>query len=86
MDVKKCLKNVMKLPKLSILPELSFDLKSKIEKTGILTSQHHLIRFWAQYLLHETADQPSRQDYYNLASTIVAAYPELRGGVNGNVR
>ncbi|XP_034944007.1 uncharacterized protein [Chelonus insularis] len=61
----------------STLPPLTFDLNEKIKRKGILASQKDLIYHWGCYLWENTEGRPKRQDYQNLASTIVRTYPVL---------
>ncbi|KAH0540122.1 hypothetical protein KQX54_013077 [Cotesia glomerata] len=71
----------IKMP--AILPSLTYDLKKKVEDLGVLASQKDLIYHWASFLWETTDGQPMKIDYQNLASTIVSAYPLLKGGPKG---
>ncbi|KAH0540011.1 hypothetical protein KQX54_011141 [Cotesia glomerata] len=74
----------IKMP--AILPSLTYDLKKKVEDLGVLASQKDLIYHWASFLWETTDGQPMKIYYQNLASTIVSAYPLLKGGPKGYVR
>ncbi|XP_074115742.1 uncharacterized protein LOC141538264 [Cotesia typhae] len=67
----------------AILPSLTYDLKKKIEDLGVSASQKDLIYHWGSFLWETTDGQPMKIDYHNLASTIVSAYPLLKGGPKG---
>ncbi|KAH0540008.1 hypothetical protein KQX54_011115 [Cotesia glomerata] len=71
----------IKMP--AILPSLTYDLKKKVEDLGVLASQKDLIYHWASFLWETTDGQPMKIYYQNLASTIVSAYPLLKGGPKG---
>lgn len=81
----ECLLIKSKTANSSVLPQLSFNLQAQVEEGGMELSQQWLIPLYAQYLWQETVGSPSKQDNYNFASTIVATYPNLQGGANGNV-
>jgi len=74
------------IPYPASLPPITFDLEKLLKERGIEKSQQHFIRFWGQFLWQETYGNPTRQDYDNVASAIIAAYPELAGGSNKNVK
>lgn len=78
-------KELGSIPYPAILPPLSYDLQYMLKNDGILKAQRHFIAFWGQYLWQTTHTKPTKQDYNNLASSIVAAYPQLAGGKNGCV-
>lgn len=73
------------IPYPAVLPSLTYDLQQKLENDGILKAQRYFIAFWGQYLWQTTCTKPTKQDYSNLALTIVAAYPQLAGGKGGCV-
>ncbi|XP_074108770.1 uncharacterized protein LOC141533669 [Cotesia typhae] len=66
----------------SPLPSLTLDLQKKLTEDGVLKAQKYFINFWASYLWEVTNAKPTKFDYYNLATSIVQAYPELKGGSN----
>ncbi|XP_018357333.1 PREDICTED: uncharacterized protein LOC108757421 isoform X1 [Trachymyrmex cornetzi] len=68
------------IPYPAVLPPLTHDLQSKSENNGILKEQLYFIAFWGPYLWQATSTKPTKQDYNNLASSIVVAYPQLTGG------
>lgn len=85
-DLPNVTKKKHSIPNPAVLPPLTFDLEEQLKEQGIEKSQKQFIRYWGQYLWLETDGQPLKQDYYNLASAIVAAYPLLAGESNENVR
>lgn len=69
------------IPYPAVLPSLTYNLQQKLENDGILKAQRYfIIAFWGQYLWQTTCTKPTKQDYSNLALTIIAAYPQLAGG------
>lgn len=73
------------VPYPTTLPPLTFDLQKFYDGGMILPNQSRFIAFWAKFLLPETGENPTRQDYMNIATTIVETFPALRGGNNNNV-
>jgi len=67
------------------LPQLTPRLQKILETVGIFHGVKEFIYFWASYLLDITDNRPTKQDYQNLALTIVETYPSLKGGTNGCV-
>ncbi|XP_024868242.1 uncharacterized protein LOC112452334 [Temnothorax curvispinosus] len=65
------------------LPQLTPKLQRILETVGVFHGVKDFIYFWASYLLDITDNQPTKQDYQNLAVTIVETYPSLKGGTNG---
>jgi len=78
-------KELVSIPYPALLPPLSYDLQYMLENDGILKAQRYFIAFWGQYLWQFTRTKPTKQDYTNLASTIITAYPQLAGGKGGCV-
>lgn len=75
------------IPYNTLLPPLTIDLEKKFAKNGISsTNQKDFIAHWGSYLWNSTNGEPTKQDYFHLASSIVAAYPSLQAGRNGSVR
>ncbi|CAG5071444.1 Protein of unknown function [Cotesia congregata] len=66
----------------SPLPSLTLDLQKKLTEDGVLKAQKYFIKFWASYLWEVTNTKPTKFDYHNLATSIVQAYSELKGGSN----
>lgn len=79
---------ISKLPDLdfSVLPPLSSELKAIVEQKGAEEVDTKLISFYGQYLLQKTDGTPSRYHYGTLSSSIVSAFPALKGGSNGHVK
>lgn len=67
------------------LSPLTYDLEFRLKRDGILKAQRYFIAFWGNYFWQTTSTKPTRKDYSNLASNIVAAYPQLAGGTTANV-
>ena len=61
-------------------PQLTVKLDDIRQKIGVLEGQKSFIYFWATHLSAITNNQPTKRDYLHYASSIVAAYPELKGG------
>ncbi|KAK0071149.1 hypothetical protein PV325_013445, partial [Microctonus aethiopoides] len=59
------------------LPALTFDLKQRIEKFGVLAAHKRLMHHYRSYLWEITAGRPSKRDYQNLADNIVREFPLL---------
>lgn len=88
-SIKENAKNISKIKSGSIsyrspLPPLTHDLQCRLEVDGILKAQRYLIAYWGNYLWQTTSTKPSKQDYSNLASSIIAAYPQLAGSTTAN--
>lgn len=78
-------KDTKGIPYPAHLPQLTPRLKKILETIGVFNGIKDFIYFWASYLLDVTGNQPTKQDYQNLAMTIVETYPCLKGGNNGCV-
>lgn len=88
-DIKGKARNLSKLqsesiPYPAVLPQLTHDLQCRLETDGVLKAQRYFIAFWENYLWQTTCTKPSKKDYSNLASSIVAAYPQLAGSATAN--
>ncbi|KAK0159477.1 hypothetical protein PV327_011084, partial [Microctonus hyperodae] len=59
------------------LPALTFDLKQRIEKFGVLAAQKRLMHHYGSYLWEIIAGRPSKRDYQTLANNIVKEFPLL---------
>lgn len=68
------------------LPPLPSHLETKVKTLGAIAVQNSLIQFWSSHLLDVTNDKPTKTDYFNIASSIIESFPDLRGGKNGHVR
>lgn len=73
------------VPNPAPLPQLTAELDDIRKKIGVLEGQKSFIYFWATHLSAITNNQPTKRDYLHYASSIVAAYPELKGGKGGCV-
>lgn len=73
------------VPNPAPLPQLTVELDDIRKKIGVLEGQKSFIYFWATHLSAITNNQPTKRDYLHYASSIVAAYPELKGGKGGCV-
>lgn len=67
---------------LSVLPELSINLKHAVETDGPLEHHKEWIQFYGQYLNQTTNKNPSKQDYARMAGAICATFPDLAGGTD----
>jgi len=73
------------VPNSASLPQLTVELDDIQKTIGVLEGQKSFIYFWATHLSATTNNQPTKRDYLHYASSIVAAYPELKGGKGGCV-
>ncbi|KAK0160273.1 hypothetical protein PV328_007701 [Microctonus aethiopoides] len=67
------------------LPVLTFDLKQRIEKFGVLAAHKRLIHHYGSYLWEITAGRPTKRDYQNLADNIVREFPLLVSNAGDSV-
>ncbi|KMQ83827.1 tyrosine recombinase [Lasius niger] len=66
------------------LPPLPSHLETKVKTLGAIAVQNSLIQFWSSHLLDVTNDKPTKTDYFNIASSIIESFADLRGGKNGH--